>query len=81
LSILLHLPRTIRQLSSSRAKRWKGTEFGVAVDSKRIVTKLKQLGFVPAQDGDDGANFVMPLSELDRVAGVVRPLRKPGGRR
>ena len=56
-------------------------ELGVSVDGKRIVTRLKRMGFVPVQDGDDGANFVIPLTELDRVAGVVRPLRKPGGRR
>ena len=57
------------------------TELGVSVDSKRIVSRLKEMGFVPVQDGDDGANFVILLAELDRVAEVVRPLLKPGGRR
>ncbi len=57
------------------------TLIGVSVDGKRIVTKMKAMGFVPVQDGDDGANFVMPMTKLDDVAAIVLPKRKPGGRR
>jgi hypothetical protein len=57
------------------------TLLGVSVDAKQIVTRLKAMGFVPVQDGDDGANFVVPMTKLDVISAIVRPRRKPGGRR
>lgn len=55
------------------------TLIGVSVDAKQIVTRLKSMGFVPVQDGDDGANFAISMAELDIVVAIIRPKRKPGG--
>jgi len=56
---------------------------GVAVDSRQVVRRIKQLGHFPTQDGDDGANFAVPLSALWDLAEIMQPRRKrnkTGGR-
>lgn len=51
-----------------------GDQLGVAVDSVRVASRLKKMGFHVAQD--DGANFVVDLDDLPAIAKVVRPRRR-----
>jgi hypothetical protein len=46
------------------------------VDKPRLVKALVALGGRLHQDGDDGATIVFDVADFDKVAAVMKPLRR-----
>lgn len=53
-------------------------ELGVSIEGRKsgTVRKLKAIGCIVTQLGDDGANLIFPVSSFDAVAEIVKPIRR-----